>query len=326
MLVAASGCMMGSRPPQVLVTYGSKRGGTAEIAHSIAEVLRARGIAVDCLDARSVKNVDDYDAFVVGGALYVFRWHRAARRFVSRFLPTLRERPTWFFSSGPLDDSASREAIPPVRGVARWMERVHARGHATFGGRLLHDASGFIASSMAREKAGDWRDRDQIQSWAAQVSDQVLAAPRAAPKPAYTPTRWILVTLLAFVGITAALGGLALVVRADGSLLQIPLSYLAHAGFEDYLVPGLLLFAIGLGHLVTGWLVIRHSEHADLASLVAGAILMVWILGEMILLRSLNGLQIVMLFVAALTIGEALRRLSSYQPPDITAGSAAGPS
>jgi menaquinone-dependent protoporphyrinogen oxidase len=308
--------MTTTRPLHVLVTYGSKRGGTAEIARSIAEVLRARGIVVDCLDAARVTNVDDYDAFVVGGALYMLRWHRAARRFVSRFLPALRARPVWFFSSGPLDDTASTNAIRPTKNVARLMERVQARGHATFGGRLLHDATGFIAASMAKKNAGDWRDWTHVETWAAQVSDQIIAAPRTSQPPVYAPTRWILAALLAFVGFTAVLGGLALVIRTDGSLLRMPMSYLEHALFDDFLVPGLLLFAVvGLGHLVAGWLVIRRSGYADLAALVAGAILTTWIVAQMLLLRTLNGLQIAMLVIATLTIAEALRRLSSVKTP-----------
>ncbi|MFN0250051.1 MAG: flavodoxin domain-containing protein [Kofleriaceae bacterium] len=307
--------MTTTRPRHVLVTYGSKRGGTAETARSIAEVLRARGFAVDCLDAARVSSVDDYDAFVVGGALYMARWHRAARRFVSRFLPTLRAHPVWFFSSGPLDDTAKTCAIPPTKNVARQMERVRARGHATFGGRLLHDATGFVAASMAKKNAGDWRDWTRIETWAAQVGDQIGAAPRSTPTPASTPARWILATLLAFVGITAVLGGLALMVRTDGSLLRMPASYLEHALFEDFLVPGILLFAvIGLGHLIAGWLVMRRSLHADLAALLAGATLTTWIVAQMILLGTFNGLQIAMLVIATLTIAESVRRHSWVKP------------
>ena len=58
---------------------------------------------------------------VVGGALYAFRWHRDARRFVKRHTRSLRRVPTYMFSSGPLDDSAGRRDIAPVKGVAALM-------------------------------------------------------------------------------------------------------------------------------------------------------------------------------------------------------------
>ncbi|MGZ4459363.1 MAG: flavodoxin domain-containing protein, partial [Nocardioidaceae bacterium] len=133
----------------VLVTYGSKRGGAMGLAEMVATDLREEGLQVDVVPPNKVKRLDKHEAVVVGGALYASRWHRAAKRFVKRHTGELRERPVFFFSSGPLDDSATREVIPPVEGVQALMERVGARGHITFGGRLSPDAKGFPASAMA---------------------------------------------------------------------------------------------------------------------------------------------------------------------------------
>jgi menaquinone-dependent protoporphyrinogen oxidase len=73
--------------------------------------------------------------------------------------------PVYFFSSGPLDDSAARDLIPPTRQVAKLMTMVDGRSHMTFGGRMPADARGFPASSMARTNAGDWRDPDHVARW-----------------------------------------------------------------------------------------------------------------------------------------------------------------
>src|SRR3954451_15695965 len=150
---------------RVLVTYGSKRGGTAEIAGRIAETLRAQWLETDCRPASEVRDLAPYDAVIVGGALYAHRWAREARRFVSRHAAALREKPVWMFSSGPLDASAAERAIPPAAGVASAMAKVGARGHTTFGGRLPPDAKGFPSSAMAKTHAGDWRDGSQIERW-----------------------------------------------------------------------------------------------------------------------------------------------------------------
>ncbi|MGZ3461377.1 MAG: hypothetical protein ACXU86_23040, partial [Archangium sp.] len=96
---------------------------------------------------------------------------RAARQFVKQHAEELRGRPVWMFSSGPLDDSAARDELPPVKQVQRLMERVGALGHITFGGRLEPDAKGFIASKMARTHAGDWREPRLIQAWARGIGD-----------------------------------------------------------------------------------------------------------------------------------------------------------
>ena len=139
---------------RILITYGSKSGGTEGLAQMLAEGLRAERHEVDVLAPRDVDALDPYDAVIVGGALYAHRWHRAARRFVKRHAADLRRRPTYLFSSGPLDDTASTGDIPPVVGVVALMRLVGARSHITFGGRLLQDAGGFPARAMAKTRSG----------------------------------------------------------------------------------------------------------------------------------------------------------------------------
>jgi menaquinone-dependent protoporphyrinogen oxidase len=161
----------------VLVTYGSKRQGTAGIADVLAAELRSRGVHTDLVAADDVPNLEGYDAVVVGGALYAGRWHRDARRFVKRFTKELRARPVFFFSSGPLDDSADDKEIPPTRQVRRLMRRVGAREHRTFGGRLLPDAEGFPAAAMAKDHAGDWRHPGSERAWADHLVDVMAKLP-----------------------------------------------------------------------------------------------------------------------------------------------------
>jgi menaquinone-dependent protoporphyrinogen oxidase len=163
---------------RILVTYGSARGGTQGLAEMVADDLRAEGFEVDLLPPRQVRRLEGYDAVIVGGALYAFRWHRASRGFVRRHAAELRQRPVYFFSSGPLDDSASRGDIPPVKGVQALMEKTGVRAHITFGGRLRPDAKGFPASAMAKKHAGDWRDAEQVKHWTQTIASQLRAEVR----------------------------------------------------------------------------------------------------------------------------------------------------
>ncbi|MFJ5309749.1 flavodoxin domain-containing protein [Streptomyces sp. NPDC088350] len=163
-------------PTSVLVTYGTTNGSTAQIAEAVAEVLRKAGLTTDLLPARSVVDVRLYGAVVLGSGLYAGRWHRDARRFLSRHGRQLAKRPLWLFSSGPLDASASERDIPPVFGVRRAMSRLDARGHVTFGGCLEDGAKGRIAQSIVRNgKGGDFRDFGAIEEWAAWIADELLA-------------------------------------------------------------------------------------------------------------------------------------------------------
>jgi menaquinone-dependent protoporphyrinogen oxidase len=158
---------------RILVTYGSTRGGTQGLAEMVAGDLHADGFEVTVLPPWQVRRLDGYDAAIVGGALYAGRWHRAARRFVKRHAAEIRQRPAFFFSSGPLDDSAARAEIPPVKGVKALMEKTGVREHVTFGGRLRPDARGFPASAMAKKLAGDWRDDEHVKQWTRMIASQL---------------------------------------------------------------------------------------------------------------------------------------------------------
>jgi len=161
---------------RVLVAYGSKRGGTAGLAAMIGDALTEAGTEVSVFPARDIHNLTGFDAVVVAGALYANRWHRDARRFVQRNADGLRMLPVWLVSSGPLDDSVAQRDIGPTSQVQKLIERVGARGHATFGGRLSPDAKGFPARAMAKTKAGDWRDPAQVRRWVAAIVEQLQAA------------------------------------------------------------------------------------------------------------------------------------------------------
>lgn len=154
---------------RVLVSFGSKRGGTAGLAAMIGEALTEAGFDAVVSPAKDVRDLGGVDAVIVAGALYAYRWHRDARRFVRRNATALRELPVWLVSSGPLDGSAEERDIPPTPQVAKLARRIGARGHVTFGGRLEPDAKGFPASAMAKKNAGDWRSPAQVRSWVATV-------------------------------------------------------------------------------------------------------------------------------------------------------------
>ena len=166
--------------PRVLIAFGSRNGGTADIARWIAAAMEADGLDVVVRPAGNVRSVAAFDAVVLGGALYANRWHADARRFVRRHARRLRGRPVWLFSSGPLDASADDHEIPAVRGVQELLTRVGARGHYTFGGRLTSDAKGFPAHAMAKKHAGDWRDPDHIRRVANEIADALVPASHAA--------------------------------------------------------------------------------------------------------------------------------------------------
>lgn len=304
---------------RVLVTYGSTRGGTEEIARWVSEELRTAGLAVDLAPASAVRDVGAFDVVIVGGALYMGAWHRDATRFVRRHVEALRQRHVWLFSSGPLDDSADGGGVGPTDEVASLLAHVGGHGHVTFGGRLRRDARGFIASSMAKQHAGDYRDLDQVEAWSRGVARHLAGQPGQPTRPASSfaplPSHRDIAWLCALVAIGAVAGGGALALRPDGSLLGLQLAELRHAPFESYLVPGLLLFlVVGLGHAWAALALVRGRAFAPLLAAACGVALLSWTITECVMLRSFDLLEAACVVVGSAIVVRSSRAIRGMFP------------
>lgn len=158
----------------LLVTYSSKMGGTAEIAKRIADTLRAEKYSVTIRPANQVQHPSEFDAVILGSALYSLRWRRDAVGVLRKLVRAGFSRPVWLFHSGPLGDEEASEPQDFPRKVMELSRNLDVRGRATFGGRLPEDARGFIAGNMARNgRAGDWRDLELVDVWAKDIARQL---------------------------------------------------------------------------------------------------------------------------------------------------------
>jgi|SRR5215208_6203273 len=158
--------------PTVLVAVASKHGATAEIADAIAEQLRRDGLDADLADAGDVKSLAGYDAVVLGSAVYVKRWRREARSFLRKHHDELAERPFWVFSSGYLGDHRDPDWEEPHK-IVDAVEKLGARDHVTFGGRVPEDPGNFVERAMKRDtppENADMRDFDAIRAWASTIA------------------------------------------------------------------------------------------------------------------------------------------------------------
>ncbi len=102
-----------------------------------------------------------------------------------------------------------------------------------------------------------------------------------------------------FNGIVAVLGGIGLI---TGSV-KLPADTLAHSGFPSLYFPGvILLAAVGGISLLAGIALYKKVIGAELASILAGIIVMIWIIGEIASIRGLHPLQIVFIITGAMAI------------------------
>lgn len=126
---------------------------------------------------------------------------------------------------------------------------------------------------------------------------------------------YVLMLLHVLLAVGALFGGAALIADPSGGLLEMPVALLTGSPFPDYLVPGVILFALfGVAPLAVilglwlrpAWLELPRGlpSLAWFASGTLGLALIVWILVQMTILRFF--LQPVLLVQGAAIIGLGL--------------------
>ncbi|HLX40683.1 MAG TPA: hypothetical protein VKR42_09120 [Ktedonobacteraceae bacterium] len=114
--------------------------------------------------------------------------------------------------------------------------------------------------------------------------------------------RTALLALNLFVGLTAIVGGIAILLGA----FQMPGEWLQNTPFSSYQIPGMILAVfVGGSALVAAVAVMVRSEWDALASLVAGVILAGWIVSEVVMIGLQSGLQPFYFAIGLLIIGLA---------------------
>ena len=152
---------------KILLTSSSKHGSTDEVAAVIAERLRAAHIDVETKRPEDVDSVDEYDAFVLGSAVYMTTWMPEAVDFTTRFRDTLRARPVWAFSVG-LAGLPKGKVSDPMR-IGPVLLAIDPEDHMTFAGCFDPSRLSLRERSIAKlggATEGDYRDWDEVRQWA----------------------------------------------------------------------------------------------------------------------------------------------------------------
>ncbi len=87
--------------------------------------------------------------------------------------------------------------------------------------------------------------------------------------------------LILFQGLGGIWGGIGLILDPTGESMQIPLSWLNGSPFQDYLIPGIILFLIlGLLPLLVLCGLWKKWSYSWYSSLLIGVALIIWIIVE----------------------------------------------
>ncbi len=101
--------------------------------------------------------------------------------------------------------------------------------------------------------------------------------------------------LLLITAIGAIYGGTNLITHTDGSGLKLSVEWLKYTPFDNYLIPGIiLLVANGLLSLVAFLAVCFNAGRYPLYVFAQGVILTIWILVQVLLIRTVIGLHFIM--------------------------------
>ncbi len=168
---------------KVLVAVASRHAATAEIAERLGAELREvlteadPGTRVDVRPVGTIADLEEYDAVLVGSAIYFGRWLKAARHFVTAHAGSLRRRPVWLFSSGPVGEPPE-PALQPAE-IDALATACGAVEHRLFAGRLRPadlPVGERLAVKAVHAAAGDFRDWDDVTDWGRRVADDLLSS------------------------------------------------------------------------------------------------------------------------------------------------------
>jgi menaquinone-dependent protoporphyrinogen oxidase len=130
---------------------------------------------------REVRALQGYSAVVLGTALYMFRLHKDARRFLTRHREALSNRPVAVFAMGPFNDDEKE-----WQGVRAQLDKELAMfprltpvAQEIFGGKFDPAKLRFpynLVPALKRLPASDIRDWTAIRAWASSVAEKFQPA------------------------------------------------------------------------------------------------------------------------------------------------------
>ncbi len=165
---------------KILIAYASECGTTGEVAEAIGDALCEDGNTVETKWIKNVKDVNNYDAVIVGSAILYENWMSEAREFVKNNQDILKNIPVAYFITcmalSRQEEGAMQQAIEYSDKLCTLVPQVKPVSTGHFAGVLDYSKISFfnrilarVAMGIHKVKEGDYRDWNAIRSWAKSI-------------------------------------------------------------------------------------------------------------------------------------------------------------
>jgi menaquinone-dependent protoporphyrinogen oxidase len=169
----------------VLIAYDTIHGSTAEVGDRIGKNLCDQGLRVDLRLAAHVEDISEYDAVIVGSAIYKFAWLKDAKAFLQQNQTTLAQLPTAYFIVGASmseDTPENREGVKKafVDPVLEEFADITPLSIGLFGGAVDFAANEYtlfewivlkiLGLLLGYTESADWRNWDAIDNWSKELA------------------------------------------------------------------------------------------------------------------------------------------------------------
>jgi len=166
-----------------LITYASEFGTTGEIAIAIGDALCEEGNKVDTKWINRVKDINNYDAVIIGSAIQFGDWMPEATEFVKNNQNILKNMPVAYFITcmalSRKEEGAMQQAIEYSDKLCTFVPQVKPLSIGRFAGVLDYSKIPFlkrlmvkVVMAISKVKEGDYRDWNAIRSWAKRIDFQ----------------------------------------------------------------------------------------------------------------------------------------------------------
>jgi menaquinone-dependent protoporphyrinogen oxidase len=165
---------------QILIAYASESGSTAEVAKAIGDTLCEEGNKVDTKWIKTVTDVNNYDAIIIGSPIIYEKWMPEVRKFVKENQDILKHIPVAYFITcmalSSKKEGAMQQAIEYSDELCNLYPQVKPVSVGRFAGVLDYSKISFLkrlltkaAMAVHNVEEGDYRDWNVIRSWARSI-------------------------------------------------------------------------------------------------------------------------------------------------------------